>query len=90
MAVFKEFNVNPDTIPFATALLQADIEPVSQLEATASHTSRLANFGSSLDDIPHLSRNQPWSPDFRGFNIVYDHISTALRTLPAEVRLVST
>jgi len=28
-AIFKESKINPDTIPFATALLQADVEPVS-------------------------------------------------------------
>lgn len=88
MAIFKEFNINPDTIPFATALLQADLEPVSQLEATASHTLRLVVLGSGLEDIPHLSKNQPWSPELRGFNIVYDYVSTALRTSSAEVHLI--
>lgn len=87
-AIFKEFNINPDTISFATALLEADVEPIAQLEATASVVPRLAAFGSSLEDVPHFSRNQPWSPEFRGFNIVYDYVSTNMRTSSAPVSLV--
>lgn len=88
MAIFKEFSINPNTIPFATVLLGADLEPVSRLEATASVISRLAAFDFSLEDVPHISRNQPWSPEFRGFNIMYDYLSTEMRTSSAPVRFI--